>query len=44
VFKDICTSEMAMNPPAGDATQQPQQQGYLQPQPQGYLQPQTQAQ
>ena len=31
VFKDLCTNEMAMNPPAGD-TAQPQQQGYLQPQ------------
>ncbi len=47
VFKDVCTNEMAMNPPAGPATgdtAQPQQQGYLQPQQQGYLQPQTQAQ
>jgi hypothetical protein len=36
VFKDVCTNEMAMNPPAapqGPATQQPLQQGYLQPQP-----------
>jgi len=41
VFKDVCTNEMAMNPPAADAApqapaslQQPLQQGYLQPQPQ----------
>jgi hypothetical protein len=46
VFKDLCTKEMAMNPPdnpgaASDlAPQPPQQQGYLQPQP-GYLQPQA---
>ncbi len=38
VFKDVCTNEMAMNPPAdaapqGPASQQPMQQGYLQPQP-----------
>ena len=35
VFKDLCTHEMAMNPPDGPATadmSQPQQQGYLQPQ------------
>jgi hypothetical protein len=39
VFKDTCTNEMAMNPPANAQTtgeysppQQPQQQGYLQPQ------------
>ncbi len=34
VFKDVCTNEMAMNPPAGPTTgdaAQPQQQGYLQP-------------
>ncbi len=43
VFKDVCTNEMAMNPPAGADTAQPQQ-GYAQPQQQGYLQPQTQAQ
>jgi hypothetical protein len=35
VFKDVCTNEMAMNPPAqGPASQVPVQQGYLQPQPQ----------
>jgi hypothetical protein len=40
VFKDVCTNEMAMNPPADTAPassslapQLPQQQGYLQPQP-----------
>jgi hypothetical protein len=41
VFKDVCTNEMAMNPPAGapaadmapQMPQQPMQQGYLQPQP-----------
>lgn len=43
VFKDLCTNEMAMNPPAADSApqapasyvppQQPMQQGYLQPQP-----------
>jgi hypothetical protein len=40
VFKDVCTNEMAMNPPADTAPaasnlapQMPQQQGYLQPQP-----------
>ncbi|HLH87307.1 MAG TPA: hypothetical protein VKX28_02510 [Xanthobacteraceae bacterium] len=41
VFKDVCTNEMAMNPPAADAAPQapaslqtaPMQQGYLQPQP-----------
>jgi hypothetical protein len=42
VFKDVCTNEMAMNPPANAASaadtepqmpQQPTQQGYLQPQP-----------
>jgi hypothetical protein len=51
VFKDVCTQEMAMNPPANGgpsvedsaASQQPQQQGYAQPQ-QGYLAPQPQAQ
>ena len=38
LFKDVCTNEMAMNPPftgspAADVTpQMPQQQGYLQPQ------------
>ncbi len=41
VFKDVCTNEMAMNPPASDSPaadmapqmpQQPIQQGYLQPQ------------
>jgi hypothetical protein len=38
VFKDVCTNEMAMNPPvdaspaAYTAPQQPMQQGYLQPQ------------
>jgi hypothetical protein len=38
VFKDVCTNEMAMNPPvdaspaAYSAPQQPMQQGYLQPQ------------
>jgi len=38
VFKDVCTNEMAMNPPftgspaAEMAPQMPQQQGYLQPQ------------
>jgi len=37
VFKDVCTNEMAMNPPltaspAAYAPQMPQQQGYLQPQ------------
>jgi hypothetical protein len=49
VFKDICTNEMAMNPPAtgpqtGDiAPQQPATVGYAeqQPQQQGYLQPQV---
>ena len=43
VFKDVCTNEIAMNPPAdaapqapasqGPASQVPVQQGYLQPQP-----------
>lgn len=39
VFKDVCTNEMAMNPPPADtapqgpASQVPMQQGYLQPQP-----------
>lgn len=38
VFKDVCTNEMAMNPPlsaspAAYMPEQPQQQGYLQPQP-----------
>jgi hypothetical protein len=41
VFKDVCTNEMAMNPPAADTAPQataslqptPMQQGYLQPQP-----------
>jgi len=32
VFKDLCTKEMAMNPPAEAAPQAPIQQGYLQPQ------------
>jgi hypothetical protein len=41
VFKDVCTNEMAMNPPANASPavdagpqmpQQPYQQGYLQPQ------------
>jgi hypothetical protein len=37
VFKDVCTNEMAMNPPvsaspAAYMPEQPQQQGYLQPQ------------
>lgn len=38
VFKDVCTNEMAMNPPVNAspaaelAPQQPMQQGYLQPQ------------
>ena len=38
MFKDVCTNEMAMNPPynaspaADVAPQQPIQQGYLQPQ------------
>ena len=34
VFKDVCTNEMAMNPPANvsPAAYMPQQQGYLQPQ------------
>jgi hypothetical protein len=34
VFKDVCTNEMAMNPPvnASPAAYMPQQQGYLQPQ------------
>jgi len=44
VFKDLCTNEMAMNPPAADtAPQAPAPQGDLQPQApiqQGYLQPQ----
>jgi hypothetical protein len=40
VFKDVCTNEMAMNPPASaspaaDAGPQPYQQGYLQAPPQG---------
>ena len=42
VFKDVCTNEMAMNPPPADTAPQapaslqttPMQQGYLQPQPQ----------
>jgi hypothetical protein len=41
VFKDVCTNEMAMNPPAPDTAPQapaslqtPMQQGYLQAQPQ----------
>jgi len=46
VFKDLCTKEMAMNPPetpapAADyspAPQQPQTQGYAQPQTQPYAQ------
>jgi hypothetical protein len=46
VFKDLCTKEMAMNPPetpapAADyspASQQPQTQGYAQPQAQPYAQ------
>jgi hypothetical protein len=46
VFKDLCTKEMAMNPPetpapAADyspAPQQPQTQGYAQPQAQPYAQ------
>ncbi len=47
VFKDVCTNEMAMNPPAADvAPQAPAslQQPMQQPQPmqQGYLQPQPQ--
>lgn len=44
VFKDLCTKEMAMNPPAADAAPQaPATLGYAQPQmpmQQGYLQPQ----
>jgi hypothetical protein len=43
VFKDVCTNEMAMNPPvnaspAAYMPQQPQQQGYLQPQSQPQVQ------
>ena len=44
VFKDVCTNEMAMNPPvdaspaAYTAPQQPMQQGYLQPQAQPQVQ------
>jgi hypothetical protein len=40
LFKDVCTNEMALNPPEtaspaaySTAPQMPQQQGYLQPQP-----------
>ena len=53
VFKDVCTNEMAMNPPANvspaaDAgpqlPQQPYQQGYQQPYQQGYLQAPSQGQ
>jgi hypothetical protein len=42
VFKDLCTKEMAMNPPADAAPQAPATLGYAQPQmpmQQGYLQP-----
>jgi hypothetical protein len=39
VFKDLCTKEMAMNPPATPA---PATLGETQPQQQGYLQPQVQ--
>jgi hypothetical protein len=40
VFKDVCTNEMAMNPPvnASPAAYMPQQQGYLQPQSQPQVQ------
>ncbi len=47
VFKDVCTNEMAMNPPASESPaadmapqmpQQPIQQGYLQPQAQPQVQ------
>jgi hypothetical protein len=42
VFKDVCTNEMAMNPPANVSPAaympQPQQQGYLQPQSQPQVQ------
>jgi hypothetical protein len=44
VFKDVCTNEMAMNPPVNAspaaymAPQQPMQQGYLQPQAQPQVQ------
>ncbi|HEY4920739.1 MAG TPA: hypothetical protein VII40_11605 [Xanthobacteraceae bacterium] len=40
VFKDICTNEMAMNPPAADTAPQPPQGLAPQPMQQGYLQPQ----
>ena len=40
MFKDVCTNEMAMNPPvnASPAAYMPQQQGYLQPQSQPQVQ------